>query len=790
MNKRYLINRIMMIGIFFLLVISTTATQNQVNVTETYYSTNNKFYLTTNDGAGNGNTLYVGGTGPGNYTKIQTAIDNADERDTIFVYNDSSPYYENIIVDKSITLIGENKNNTIIDGKEEGNVISIFADLVNISGFKIQNSIKETWDDAGVYIDSNHTTIQGNIIINNYQGIYLQKHVTHNTISDNMIVNNFVDGIYISKESNNNTFDKNVIQNNSEDGLECFWGEFHDNEITENVFSNNIRYGIGLRGLCENNTISENTFIGNRFEFFGGPTKNKILKNNFNQCYDIIISKSPNNLIINNNLTNCSLTIDTIRTTVLNNTFSERGIFINGYYYSTYWSTHTIENNTINGKPIRYYKNSQDIVVPDDTGQVILANCHNFTIKNHTYDGVDVGILLGFSSDNIISSNAVDSIVLLQSSNNTLTKNIITNNSYGSWEDGIILRTSSHSNLISKNVINIQGFIELFESSFNTISENILSKGGKISIYGSAEKNLIDNNSIINAAGEGIYLRGISDTTISGNNVSYSYQGINLQDSNNCIVSHNLLKNNEYGLYISGSSSNLITENTVENSTYRGIHLRGLSNSNYIYHNNFINNTKQAYDYNTNYWDNGYPSGGNYWSDYNGSDNGGDGIGDIPYNINGGINKDRYPLMDPYGTAIIIDDSDPQFVVFSGTWSLAKHSNAFNNKMRFSLAGNGTNRAGWLINSIIDPGRYSVYVWKFEHENMNLMATNTPYQIYHKNGLTRWVIVNQSAPGNEWIYIGNFEFDNSSIQGILIRDYANGFVIADAIKLVYIAPLT
>ena len=53
-----------------------------------------------------GRTLYVGGSGPNNYTKIQDAIDNASNGDTIFVYDDSSPYYENIVIDKSVTLIG------------------------------------------------------------------------------------------------------------------------------------------------------------------------------------------------------------------------------------------------------------------------------------------------------------------------------------------------------------------------------------------------------------------------------------------------------------------------------------------------------------------------------------------------------------------------------------------------------------------------------------------------------------------------------------------------------------
>jgi hypothetical protein len=47
---------------------------------------------------GRGKTLYVGGDGDGNYTRIQDAIDNASDEDTVFVYDDSSPYYENVVV--------------------------------------------------------------------------------------------------------------------------------------------------------------------------------------------------------------------------------------------------------------------------------------------------------------------------------------------------------------------------------------------------------------------------------------------------------------------------------------------------------------------------------------------------------------------------------------------------------------------------------------------------------------------------------------------------------------------
>jgi len=120
----------------------------------------------------NGNTLYVGGAGPNNYTQIQDAIDDASDGDTVFVYDDSSPYYESLHIDKSISLLGEDKHTTIIDGNNKWEkAIRVSVGLINIGGFKIQN-----WA-YGINIDSSvdvhNIIISGNILLNiSCVGIY------------------------------------------------------------------------------------------------------------------------------------------------------------------------------------------------------------------------------------------------------------------------------------------------------------------------------------------------------------------------------------------------------------------------------------------------------------------------------------------------------------------------------------------------------------------------------------------------------------------------------------------
>ena len=102
--------------------------------------------------------IYVDDDGGADYNSIQEAIDAAESQDTIFVYNGT--YYENIVITKNITLLGEDKKTTIIDGyNDEFNlIIHISADNVNINGFTIQNS-KQNYYSSGIIINNSHFNI-------------------------------------------------------------------------------------------------------------------------------------------------------------------------------------------------------------------------------------------------------------------------------------------------------------------------------------------------------------------------------------------------------------------------------------------------------------------------------------------------------------------------------------------------------------------------------------------------------------------------------------------------------
>jgi len=242
-------------------------------------------------------------------------------------------------------------------------------------------------------------------------------------------------------------------------------------------------------------------------------------------------------------------------------------------------------------------------------------------------------------STTIIDGNNGGTIVKITVDNVTIAGFTIQNSGWGWYKNGIYVYRADNCEI--KN--------NFFFHNCHNIRLNC-----------SQNSRVLDNT--IDGDGYGIRFINSFSCTAIGNNVSNCIGGVHLQNATSCTVKRNCFTQNSQGVRLySPCLYNKIMANTVYNNTYDGMIEKmppnGTFFGNVFFHNNFINNTYPfIYKVSGNVWDDGYPSGGNYWSGYNGTDLfsgtcqdeiGSDGIGDTPYII-GDFDADRYPLMHPW----------------------------------------------------------------------------------------------------------------------------------------------
>jgi parallel beta-helix repeat protein len=439
-----------------------------------------------------GNILYVGGSGEGNYTSIQEAIDDANDSDTIFVYDDSSPYFEDIYIYKTIDLVGENKLTTEIKGYYSW----IESYFVNISGFTI------SFDYIEIY--GSQTTIKENIITNINYGIWIY-------------------------DSINCVFSENIIKENLREILfyNCYNCIISDNIISNNSNCFSFQY-------CTDCIISGNTFFNNT----GGiklyySEYNNITNNNFSNCENSI------NLEYNSNYNN-----------ILNNSIINDGLTIKDSYKNT------ISSNLVNNKPILYLEDESDRIIDYviTAGQVILIGCDNISVNNLEISNTSIGITVlntnnskfnnniicsnnkygifltpgrnGYSNNNLIFGNTlknnIECGIYLDSSRGYSKNNIIKNNNIISNGNGICTYDSydnQNSFTIVDNIIssNFENGLNIHESYNNKITGNILSDNNNGLLLTNSYNNIFKNNSFQNNS---------NSLCVEGDDIIYYYQDI------------------------------------------------------------------------------------------------------------------------------------------------------------------------------------------------------------------------------------------------------------------------
>jgi nitrous oxidase accessory protein len=349
---------------------------------------------------------------------------------------------------------------------------------------------------------------------------------------------------------------------------------------------------------------------------------------------------------------------------------------------------HADERDTIVVKAGTYYENvmvNKTLTIKSSNGaeNTIVCTADPETGKNVfeiTADNVEIiGFTIKDSTNRTISGDPFDPSSYVDAcgiyagtcTGTKIVRNIVKNNF-----EGIVFADCSDI-LVSENQItgNIHEGIRIVYSSSVTLVENNIvgnhfpmqSTSTGLVVFHCSNSKVTENQ--IAANDNGAVVSNSQGITVSDNSITDNrFHGLNLVGGNGNKVFGNTMRNNTYGICPSGSTNTQIYENTLQENEY-GIACYGSSN-NFVYHNYFIDNSGQVSNFHgteTNSWDNG--SEGNYWSDYNGTDADEDGIGDVPYVIDGN-NQDNYPLMSPDSTNHslsykLVVDSVPSGVIFT-----------------------------------------------------------------------------------------------------------------------------
>jgi parallel beta-helix repeat protein len=354
-------------------------------------------------------------------------------------------------------------------------------------------------------------------------------------------------------------------------------------------------------------------------------------------------------------------------------------------------------------------EDEQNTILDGDGYGAVVSVQASLTVDGFTIQNGSIGIAVNSSNNGRINNSIIrhseEGLCLLNSSNWTLSANVITDNS-----DSSLILNDSDGNVIERNSISynhlpLHEALDLYNSSYNDISENsltdnqatgiqlnyysfhntvsnnfLMNNSGGIQLVNSSNYNMISQNSIIVnettlGLASGIWIRESQYNMVYANEITSDrssaiyrlpYEdGIGLSEStNNSIVSNKVsLMDTGVGFHFS-SNNNSIINNSLTKNGYGIDFSEGASNGNSIYSNDFIQNAEQVHNVlSSNTWDSGYPSGGNYWSDYetkypNATEIDSSGIWNTAYAIDSN-NIDRYPLESPF----VVQESS-SFLIF------------------------------------------------------------------------------------------------------------------------------
>jgi parallel beta-helix repeat protein len=560
---------------------------------------------------------------PDDYSSIQAAVDAVSPEMGYRIFVRSGTYNENIIIDiDGVTLHGENRENTIIDGGNDGDVLTLKSNYNNISGFTIKNSGS---DNTGIYFNISSGNILFDCKIMSYKGNGLWLFRSHaNTIYNNLIKDNAGHGVLLNFSCLANTFSGNDIRDNNLAGI--FMDEVsRNNIIVENhIDSNDI--GVKITGLSENNMIHHNKFISNVMNGFDNSENiwdDNIKEGNYWDNYNGTDSDGDG---IGDNPYQIAGGCNQDRFPLVSLPFTHLFSIDNIYYNHDF-------KDCSNHKRILSYSSDDIIIVPDDYLSIQKAIDHandgdTIKVRNGIYyeniivnksvfilgDGMETTIVDGNNCShniyNILADNVQISGFTIQHTNmgsagiNIKSNNCkIENNIFQYCGDGIHLFYSNGSIIYNNFVIDNNFGIYLDNSNNCEILSNVLNGNGDgICLWMSKDLEIVDNF-MNNNSYTGNLLLWAKDINFTKNDIKFNnntgFQGFNII---NISIIKNAIINNNKGISVFKSSENQFNENLfinngnehlINNTEYLsgyGFTLRYLSNNNIIMGNYFLNN--------------------------------------------------------------------------------------------------------------------------------------------------------------------------------------------------------
>jgi parallel beta-helix repeat protein len=455
------------------------------------------------------------------YQTIQQAICAGATSDGQVLSVKPGTYRENLVVNKTLSIVGDDKATTIIDGGNHGTAVSITQNGVKLEGFTVRNS--GTNQGAGIYLNSvNNCNIANNNVEANYYGIYL------NYSGSNTLRSNAMDG---------NVYNLGVDGNESSHFI-------NDIDSSNTINGKKVYYLLNAGNFDFNPSTYPDVGYLALINCTGITVQGLNLSGNHN---GLLLVGTQNSTITDNEVANCNEGVRLIGSQ--NNVLRNNRLSGNAY---NFWVQNGLVNdadssNTVNGKPIYYWVNQHDKTVPLDAGYVALINCTGITVQN-----LDL-------------ANNWQSIVLSSTTNSTIKQNQISNSYYG-----IVLEDASNYNSISANSVtsNVRG-IAVSNCNSNSITGDTLSKNQYGAYFRSSNFTALSENTITANTDHGLqFSSGCNNNTLTGNQINNNSIGVEFIDSSSNSIIQNNLANNNRSIQIHGSSSYTnIAENAIANSS-------------------------------------------------------------------------------------------------------------------------------------------------------------------------------------------------------------------------------